>query len=315
MVKSLTTEEQRRLHHRYKQDALYRQWAPILSMLHRDHDELDATLMWFLAERQMTRLREEKTFREQEIAPLYDALMTDCSVLEMKGAAAARRQNFHVRRSAATLMCIMLTLLMNAVEKGHEDEHFANEPMCMAILDILNQDPYARQLMRLFFDRKTGYDGKEVVVPSFDPMAEDASVAHMDEIARKETEETVKRVLTLTAGLKAYFNQGDKNDWEKWQSVWEEICKDSELFTLLKNKNPRTSDWDVNEKMVCNVLGMFIEIGEYKNFVTTANSALAPEKNRRDYLSNHGSNGGSSAVLTSSLHQRVENLIRRKHTE
>ena len=68
MVKILTTEEQHSLHHRYKQSDLYRQWAPILALLQRKNGEMDAATIWFLAEKQFVRLREEPSYREQEIS-------------------------------------------------------------------------------------------------------------------------------------------------------------------------------------------------------------------------------------------------------
>ncbi len=169
MAKSLTTEEQQCLHHRYKQNDLYRQWLPILTMLHRDVGVLEPTLMWALAERQIARLRKEETFREHEIAPIYTELLDHCGE----------------RRSADTVMCIMLTMLMNAVEKGHEDEHFDNEPMCIAILDIMGSDPYHIKVMELFKQRQTGYDGKPIVITPFDPMKNPVENATADEKNKK----------------------------------------------------------------------------------------------------------------------------------
>ena len=69
MVKQLTTEEQRSLHHRYKQSDLYRQWLPILAMLQRDYGEMDGITLWYLAERQIVRLRSEMSFESRRFRP------------------------------------------------------------------------------------------------------------------------------------------------------------------------------------------------------------------------------------------------------
>jgi hypothetical protein len=312
MARLFDTDEQHSLHHRYKQGDLFRQWAPILAMLARKNGEMDATAIWFLAERQVTRLREETAYREQEIPPMFNELVADCRTLVGTGARTVERSGAEALRSAVTVMCVVLTMLMNSVEKGHEEEGFGNEPICMAIMDILAQDAYFQQLMKLFFSRRTGYDGREVVITPSDPMTHNDPTANMDETAREETARTRRTVLTLTEGLKVHFDKGERKGWDRWESVWNDICTDTELMSLLKEKNPRTSDWDVNEKMVCNVLGMFLEIMDYRNSVSIANGLLQPPKNRRDYISSHDSNGGSSAVLSKGLHQRVEAIIRSK---
>ena len=129
MVKLYTTEEQRGYRHRYKLNDLYRQWSPILSMLQRECGEMDDITLWSLAERQILRLREDKSFREQEISPIFNELLADCKVFTQKGKKDVERSDVEAKRSATTIMCIVLTMLMNAVEKGHEDEAFDNEPM------------------------------------------------------------------------------------------------------------------------------------------------------------------------------------------
>ena len=169
MTRPLTTEEQQRLHRLYLQNDLYRQWLPILTQLHRDCGVSEPTRMWRLAEQQMARLCEVEAYRAQEIAPIYTALLDDCGA----------------RCAADTVMCIMLTMLMNAVEKGHEDEYFDNEPMCMAILDLLGNAPFPRKVMERFYQRQTGYDGKPVVITPLDYMTNQAASAAAKEKNKK----------------------------------------------------------------------------------------------------------------------------------
>ncbi|MCK8622821.1 hypothetical protein [Prevotella sp. E13-27] len=311
MVKILTTEEQRSLHHRYKQNDLYRQWAPILALLQRKNGEMDAATIWFLAEKQVVRLREELSYREQEISPIFNELIEDCRMLTAKDSKVIQRSDAEAQRSAITVMCVVLTMLMNAVEKGHEEESFDNEPMCMAIMDILAENVFFQQLMNLFFSRNTGYDGKKVIITPSDPMVNDDPMVNMDEIAKEEVEQIVNRVSQLTSGLKAILKSGH---WEHWISVWRDICNNSELITILKQTNrPRGSEWPVNEKMVFNVLGIFIEAFEYKNFVSTASKALTNKSSGRDYIANHGHKYGNSTELsTQEIHERVERIVKSK---
>ena len=298
-MKLLTPDEQRTLHHRYKQSDLYRQWSPILSTLQRQYNDADVQTLWHVAEQQIVRLRSEQAFREQEIGPIYNELLGDCLKFD-----AAERTKEQARRTASTVMCIMLTMLMNAVEKGHEEECFDNEPMCMAIMDILSGDAFFQGLMNLFFKRATGYDGKKVVIMPSDPMQEKTIFENMDEVAKEEIRQMVKNVVSRTQSLKTYF--GDY--WEAWEPLWLDICADSQFVLLLKNEEPRTTDWGMNQKMVFNVMGMFKDHVK----LTASNQALNDavcKTNMRSYISNHADYGGTNTVFIREQHDRIKQLI------
>lgn len=304
MVRLLNTEEQRSLHHRYKQSDLYRQWLPILSMLQRDYGEMDGITLWYLAERQIVRLRSEMSFREQEISPIYNELLDDCKVFSIKGQADVKRGDDQARRSATTIICIVLTMLMNAVEKGHEEESFDNEPMCMAIMDVLSKDQYFQRLMTLFLERKTGYDGQKVVITPKDPMLEDSSLDDMDETAQAELKAMVATIKERTQSLKTLF----KEHWDKWPAIWNDICLDTELMGMLKEITPRGNEWEMNMKMVLNVIGLFKSVTKANASDKSINDQLS-EKNLRTYIAQHADFGGTNSVFTREQHARVKTII------
>ena len=299
-MKLLAPDEQRTLHHRYKQNDLYRQWSPILAALQRQYNEADAQTLWHMAELQIVRLRGEQEFREQEISPIYNELFTDC--LKFDGTTRTKEQ---AKRTAATVMCITLTMLMNAVEKGHEDEYFDNEPMCMAIMDILSGEAFFQNLMNLFFKRDTGYDGKKVVITPSDPMQEKNTIESMDDVAKEEVKQMVKNIVSRTQGLKMLF--GDY--WNAWEPLWQEICADSEFWLLMKNIEPRTTDWGMNQKMVCNVLGLFRDQTVKMDVAVRVISEIICKNSVRSYISNHAAYGKSDCVFTREQHERIKKLI------
>ena len=304
MIKILSEEDQIKFHHRYRNSDLFRQWSGILCELEREAKEIDAITLWFYAEKCLARLREIQKYRDEEIPFIFRDMIKDCGAVERNGEKIDRHPD-KAERSAVTIMCIILTSLMNAVEEGHEDEDFDNKAMCVAIDRLLHHNSYYQFLMETFFSRKIGNDGKKIVIKPCDPMNEASILMNMDKAAKEEMETMKKKVLKITNGLRVIF----KNDWYAWESVWDDICLDSDLFLLLKTKNPSDNEWELNEKMICNVIGIFLEKFEYKKNVSKANSLLAPEKNRRDYISNHGRNGGSAAVFSNELHTKVENII------
>ena len=298
-MKLLTTDEQRTLHHRYKQSDLYRQWLPILDTLLRRYNEADAQTLWHLAELQIIRLRGEQAFREQEISPIYNELLTDC----LKFGEATRTKE-QANRTASTVMCIMLTMLMNAVKKGHEDEGFDNEPMCMAIMDIFSEDAYFQNLINVFFKRDTGYDGKKVVITPSDPMLEKTIYESMDDMAKEEIKQMVKNIVSRTQGLKTLFG----GYWQAWEPLWMDICADSQFVLMVKNEEPRTTDWGMNQKMVCNVVGMFKDFTKLTTSITVINDVLC-SINMRSYISNHAEYNSSNTVFTREQHDRIRRMI------
>lgn len=298
-MKLLKPDEQHTLHHRYKQSDLYRQWSPILAMLQRQYNEADAQTLWHVAEQQIVRLRSEQAFIEQEISPIYNELLVDC--LKFDGTERTKQQ---ARRTASTVMCIMLTMLMNAVEKGHEEEYFNNEPICMAIMDILSGDKFFQGLMNLFFKRATGYDGQKVVITPSDPMLEKTIYESMDEVAKEEILQIVKNVLNHTQGLKTLF--GDY--WNAWEPLWQDICADSQFVLMMKNEEPRKNDWGMNQKMVCNVVGMIKDYTKLTASIKNLNDVFC-RTNVRSYISNHADYGSANTVFNREQHDRIKQLI------
>ena len=306
MVTLLSETEQRTLHHRYRNSDLFRQWSGILCQLERDAGEMDAVSLWYLAEKCLNRLRDIQQYRDEDIPYIYNDLLNHCCIF-VKGNKNISRSRQETERTAITVMCVMLTSLMNAVEKGHEYEDFDNKAMCVAIDRLLQDHPYYTMLMNAFFKRGTGNDGKIVVITPSDPMKKSAILESMDNKAKQDMEAMKTRVLELTKGLKVYF----KDNWNAWVSVWNEICKNTEFMQLLSSVDPKRNAWGLNEKMICNVLGIFLELNkDIELAISTANNSLAPYKNRRDYITSHDRNGGSSAVFSEEQHTRIENIIK-----
>lgn len=295
----LTKDEQHTLHHRYKQNDLYRQWSPILSMLQRKYDEADVETLWYVAEQQIIRLRGEQSFREQEIAPIYSELLTDCQKFD--GTSRTKEQ---ARKTATTVMCVMLTMLMNAVEKGHEDESFSNEPMCLAIIDILIDDAFFQGLMTLFFKRNTSYDGQKVVITPSDPMLVNTLTESMDEVAREETKLMVHAVISHTKGLKAML----KDYWNVWEPLWKDILADNQFMLKMKSEEPNGTDWGINQKMVFNVVGIFKDRAKLTDSIASFNNAMS-SINRRTYISNHANYGTPDCVFSREQHNTIIQLI------
>ena len=197
---------------------------------------MDAVSLWSLAEKCLNRLRDIQQYRDEDIPYIYNDLLNHCSVF-VKGNENISRSRQETERTAITVMCVMLTSLMNAVEKGNEYEDFDNKAICVSIDRLLQDHPYYTMLMNAFFRRRTGNDGKKVVIAPSDPMDNSAILESMDDKAKQDMEAMKTRVLELTKGLKVYF----KEKWNAWVSVWDEICKNTEFMQLLSSVDPKLS--------------------------------------------------------------------------
>ena len=118
MLKLLSEKEQKNIHHRYRNSDLFRQWSGILCQLEREAGEMDAVSLWFYAESYLQRLRNLQQYRDEDIPYIYNELIERCRVF-VRGTESIDRTLDEAEHSAITVMCVMLTSLMNAVEKGY----------------------------------------------------------------------------------------------------------------------------------------------------------------------------------------------------
>lgn len=159
LFRTLNEEELTSFRNHYRDNDLFRHWSPTLCQLERECGGRDAISLWDCSEQCLNRLRQMSQYRETEIDYIMRELLQETDVT-----------------TAVTIMCIVLIRLMNAVEKGHEEEPFDNEPMCIAIMSILMNSqtykPVYEAIANNFFGRKIGFDDNPVVIQPSDPMNE-----------------------------------------------------------------------------------------------------------------------------------------------
>lgn len=172
MIHQLNRNEQDQLHAKYRENELFRQWSPLLSRQGWESQELDVVTLWNVAEGVIEGLRSATTERDEMIMFVFNRLVKDFRMLIDESGTSVVRTPEQAERSAVAVMCIVLTQLMNAVEKGQEDKDFDNMAMCVAIVGPLRSHPYFKLLMEAFFGRKRNNDGRKVVFTPSDPMKE-----------------------------------------------------------------------------------------------------------------------------------------------
>ena len=247
---------------------------------------MDAASLWYHSERILRELRNTADFRDALIPELYNQLFMASNEI-----------------TAVGITTILYTRIMNAVERGHETEPFANAPMCRAIVNLLHGNLVFQAMIGAFFENEIGNDGQKVVIAQSDPMLTTLTLDNLDEQGRKEIERIKGVVLEKTSGLKLYF----RDYWDKWVRLWDAILLDSELYSLMLKKEPNTTDWGINKKMVCNVVGMFNE----KNSIGAKINALSKTISKssvRAYISNPRDEGSNSA-FNNKQYERINKMI------
>ena len=286
-IKRLGEEERRTCHNHFRKNDLFRHWHPILSEVESVTDA-DAVSVWYNADVVLKNLRACVEYRDEELNFIHSEI--------------DRKQK---KEFVSVMMAVVLTRLMNATEEGHEDEDIPNDVICNAILKKHHDDVFFDRIMRVFFRRNIGNDGRKVVITPSDPMTQNTSLDDMDDVAKEETNAYIKRVLELTRPLNLHLN----GKWEEWQTLWTEICTDVELLNLLKKVSPNRNEWDMNQKMICNVVGMCVNGKMIEASINTLNNALTT-KQVSSYIRNPKDFGGSDSAFTRAQHDKVEAMMR-----
>ncbi len=306
MIKLLSKEEQDSLHLRYRDNEIFRHWSPLLCRMEWEMQEADPISLWCEAEKAIQQLRNEKENRAEMIQYIFRGLMNEFRAVEDEYGEKKIRSVEQAECSAVTVMAIVLTLLMNAVEKGHEDEAFANQPMCVAIVAWLRSHPHFQYLMNDFFSRKKGFDGKKVEFTPSDPLNIETQLQSMAEKLRKDIEGTMQTVIKYTSPLQKSF--GDY--WDIWKMLWLDVCMDQELFRLLKEVSPNKNEWGINQKMICNIIGIFCSTVGLNISMNKVNLLLM-NKQISSYLRNHAAYGQLDCSLSKQQHKKIEDTIKR----
>ena len=285
-IRILNSEERRTCFGLYRNNDLFRHFMPLLSEVERRVTGVDAISLWYHAEQVLQKLRSAHGYRDTEMDFIHAEMAKE-----------------NDGRQLTALMFIVFIRLANAAETGTSAT--PNDPVCIAILKLYHEDAFFLKLVEAFFKNKVGNDGKKVIITPSDPMTVPLAMDEMDELTQAEMEGYVKRVTELTQGLNIHF----KEKWEEWQLLWRNICMDAELFSLLKEIHPNRNDWGLNQKMICNVVGLCVNMKILEASISSLNKALTP-KQVSSYISQPKDFGGSNTAFSKEQCDKVTSMIK-----
>ena len=86
---------------------------------------------------------------------------------------------------------------------------------------------------------------------------------------------------------------------------------EKQLLALLKDKSPRGNKWGFNQKMVCNVIGMYYSFKKYDIAISSLNDALGTG-NLRSYISNHCAHNTSNSPLSKEQYEKILKIMNKQ---
>lgn len=152
----MTEAEKTELRTRCLDDALFRQWAPVLNRLARQGG-VDSVEVWHEVECALRRLKRVERWRDVEVEQVYTNLCRKYAGREME---------------AVAVMAVLFSLLSDAAVSADEADANPHAPVCRAIGAMLGDDRRFLTLLNAFLERGVDNYGQPVVLPVTDYLAQ-----------------------------------------------------------------------------------------------------------------------------------------------
>lgn len=296
-MERLSRAERAELRSRYRGDKLYKAWSHPLMEVEREMDQPAPEEIWHMTEQLHVRLRELGEDAPYEIdyvfRDLYEPLLGDDVT---KGEAMF---------TAVVVSTVLLSQLCAARPSGGINPHRAS---CRALARILTQDlylPVCGTLLDMLRREQVDLNGNKLVVPITNYLDEAESVKHLSASSRKELDKLVASIVDKTRPLKSMM----WIDKEDYQDLWVRILSLPDMVTLVKKVSPRNNAWEMNMKMVANVLGMMMTNRKMEDNASKASTLMAMS-NARPYIGNYTDFANSYAAFRPEELNRVEAIVK-----
>lgn len=304
-----TNNQSQNVRHRYIGDDLFRVWIDTLVRL--DKRELNPVEIWCEAERLRRQLETIHEHREYEVQ-FFLSDLEERYVTFVENGVEVQRTESEATRTALIVLTILFSQLCDA---GERDKN-PHQAICASLAKILTTpcfNGYPEKLIQAFERKKHDYEGKKIVLPIKDYMQHGVCEDAMDELARGEVELLLNAVIINTQGIRPMCRIG----WNGYKQIWRSICLDTKSYNLLKKIEPRKNSWNLNQKMVCNVIGLMttFHLNNDKQNSTLVDdnkqhiSDLLSTKNLRPYLSKYENVGTSDSAFDEEALALVKKII------
>ena len=295
---NLTIAQEKELHDVYREEPLFRALSGMLSHQRlKKSIRISATAVWHLTMQIYDELNRYDSYQSLEISRIHCELREWFETLYPDDEPLAQR----------TATTVLFVLLLQLAKADPTDTDPTIRALQRAVAVELTQTEreiyrYTLELRRQLDQCRTNDSGQPVTV---EPKS------YLTQRPTDEARRMAERILRLTEPLRESL----RIDWATYETLWQCICADKELLKKLTEVSPRGNPWELNMKLVLNVVGMLkaTPLTARSNIINISTRALADSlgvSNKRSYIDNPRPNGHSSqSALTPPLYARVEALI------
>ena len=294
----LTEAQEKEPRDAYREEPLFRALSGMLSHQRlKKSIRISATAVWHLTMQIYDELNRYDSYQSLEISRIHCELREQFETLYPDDETLARR----------TASTVLFVLLLQLAKADPTDTDPTIRALQRAVAIELTQTEreiyrYTLELRRQLDQCRTNDSGQPVTVEPKSYLAQRPT---------DEAQRMAERILRLTEPLRKSL----RISWATYEKLWQRICADRELLKKLTEVSPRGNPWELNMKLVLNVIGMLkaTPLTAESNIINTPTRALADSlgvSNKRRHIDNPRPNGHSShSALTPPLYARVEALI------
>ena len=294
----LTEAQEKEPRDAYREEPLFRALSGMLSHQRlKKSIRISATAVWHLTMQIYDELNRYDSYQSLEISRIHCELREQFETLYPDDEPLAQR----------TATTVLFVLLLQLAKADPTDTDPTIRALQRAVAVELTQTEreiyrYTLELRRQLDQCRTNDSGQPVTV---EPKS------YLTQRPTDEAQRMAERILRLTEPLRKSL----RISWATYEKLWQCICADKELLKKLTEVSPRGNPWELNMKLVLNVIGMLkaTPLTAESNIIDDTTRALANSlgvSNKRSYIDNPRPDGrGSHSALTPPLYARVERLI------
>ena len=298
----LTEAQEKEPRDAYRKEPLFRALSGMLSHQRlKKSIRISATAVWHLTMRIYDELNRYDSFQSLEISRIHCELREWFETLYPDDEPLARR----------TATTVLFVLLLQLTKADPIDTDPTIRALQRAVAVELTQTEreiyrYTLELRRQLDQCRTNDSGQPVTV---EPKS------YLTQRPTDEARRMAERILRLTEPLREPLRKSLSIDWATYETLWQCICADKELLKKLTEVSPRGNPWELNMKLVLNVIGMLkaTPLTAESNIIDDTTRALANSlgvSNKRRHIDNPQPNKRSShSALTPPLYERIKALI------
>ena len=294
----LTKAQEQELHYVYRKEPLFRALSALLNHQRiKKNICISDTAVWHLTMGIYDELKRYDSYQSLEISRIHCELREQFETLYPDDEPLARR----------TATTVLFVLLLQLAKADPTDTDPTIRALQRAVAIELTQTEreiyrYTLELRRQLDQCRTNDSGQPVTV---EPKS------YLTQRPTDEARRMAERILRLTEPLRESL----RISWATYETLWQCICADKELLQKLTQVSPRNNPWELNMKLVLNVIGMLkaTPLTAKSNLINASTHALADSlgvSNKRSHIDNPRPDGhGSHSALTSPLYARIKAMI------